>query len=105
MLDRVEKKQPIPWYKTLDNYYYRPEWELYDLKMDPQEMSNMAAKKDSAAILKDLQEKLLTWQNQTADPWICGNSAVLQDKGDYKNNPQCLPLYNTPVQLTRFQYS
>ena len=28
------------------------------------------------------------------DPWICAPHAVLEDKGNFKYNPQCMPLYN-----------
>lgn len=39
------------WFKTLHEYYNRPEWELYDLKHDPMEMYNVA-KKPSYQVLK-----------------------------------------------------
>ena len=32
----------VGWYKDLHDYYYRPEWELFDLKLDPKEMKNVA---------------------------------------------------------------
>ena len=37
-------KQDLNWFKTLREYYNRPEWELYDLKHDPLEMYNVAEK-------------------------------------------------------------
>lgn len=94
MLDRVKTNQQLPWYKTLQDYYYRPEWELFDLKMDPIEVQNLANKPSHADILSTLKTDLQVWLNRTHDPWICGPNAVLQDKGFYKTNPQCLPLYN-----------
>lgn len=41
MLNRTRNKQPLPWYKTLKQYYYRPEWELYDVIADPTESNNL----------------------------------------------------------------
>jgi N-sulfoglucosamine sulfohydrolase len=92
LLNRTIAKQTIPWYKTLKTYYQRDEWELYDLKLDASEIQNVAKKKDYAKILADLQEKLLKWQIETNDPWRCAPHAVLEDKGEYKGNPECLTL-------------
>lgn len=44
ILNRTRNKQPLPWYKSLKSYYNRPEWELYDLKLDPEESMNVASK-------------------------------------------------------------
>lgn len=41
ILNRTRSKQPLPWYKTLRQYYYRPQWELYDLRRDPAELHNL----------------------------------------------------------------
>lgn len=44
LLNRTRDNQPLPWYKTLKMYYERPEWELYDLKYDPEERNNIVFK-------------------------------------------------------------
>lgn len=82
----------MPWYKTLTQYYQRDEWELYDLKMDPLEVKNLAEKPGMKEIRTKLEARLLKWQIQTNDPWRCAPHAVLQDKGEYKDDPQCLTL-------------
>lgn len=41
ILNRTRSKQPLPWYKTLKQYYYRPQWELYDVRADPAETNNL----------------------------------------------------------------
>lgn len=41
ILNRTRGKQALPWYKTLMQYYYRPQWELYDIRADPAEMKNL----------------------------------------------------------------
>lgn len=44
LLNRTRKHEFLPWYKTLKQYYQRPEWELYNLKYDPEELNNIALK-------------------------------------------------------------
>lgn len=51
MLNRTKNGKPLNWYKTLDEYYFREEWELYDLAMDPQEKVNLNQKKKYRVIL------------------------------------------------------
>lgn len=41
ILNRTRSKQPLPWYKTLTQYYYRPQWEFYDIRADPTESRNL----------------------------------------------------------------
>ncbi len=45
----------------------RPEYELYDLSADPEELNNLAADPAYAAQLADLQGRLATWITQTDD--------------------------------------
>lgn len=94
MLNRTKAKQNLYWYKTLNEYYKRSEWELYDLKKDAEELNNLFGKTSYANITADLQKRLFEWQKSTNDPWICAPHAVLEDKGLYKNNPQCMDLLN-----------
>lgn len=75
-------------------YYKRPEWELYDLRKDPEELNNIAGKSSQQDTVKELKEKLYNWQQMTNDPWICAPHGVYEDKGPYKTNPQCLSLDN-----------
>nr|CAD7602398.1 unnamed protein product [Timema genevievae] len=42
LLNRTQAKEPLYWYKTLEQYYYRDEWELFDLKKDADELHNLA---------------------------------------------------------------
>lgn len=93
-MNRTRSKQPLNWYKTLQQYYKRAEWELYDLRKDPEELNNIAGKISKEGILKDLQERLNDWQKITNDPWICAPHSVYENTGIYKNNPQCMSLDN-----------
>ena len=94
LLERTRLGQPLHWYKTLRDYYYRPQWELYDIRIDPREEVNLAGKEDYAQVFTNLKEQLNTWQNITADPWICAPDGVLEFQGNYKAHPRCLSLEN-----------
>ena len=45
----------------------RPVEELYDCKNDPYELNNLAKLPEYSAILKELREKLVTWQKDSKD--------------------------------------
>jgi hypothetical protein len=44
ILERTVSNASLPWNKSLRQYYFRPEWELFDLKFDPREEFNAAEK-------------------------------------------------------------
>ncbi|XP_055298510.1 N-sulphoglucosamine sulphohydrolase [Sitodiplosis mosellana] len=92
ILNRTINKQPLPWYKTLSQYYNRAEWELYDLKADGDELMNIAEKPSMKEVRANLEERLNKWLGDTEDPWRCAPHAVLQDVGEFKDNPQCMTL-------------
>lgn len=94
MLNRTARQTKIPWFKTLDMYYNRAPFELYDITTDPHETNNLFEDEAYRFIFADLQTMLKTWQNVTHDPWICYPGGVLEDSGRYKAHPQCMPLYN-----------
>jgi N-sulfoglucosamine sulfohydrolase len=94
ILNHTISKQPLPWYKTLKSYYYRPEWELFDLKLDPQEMKNLVGKSSLAEVEATLKKRLMEWQEKTGDPWRCAPHGVLEDKGEFAEEPTCLSLEN-----------
>ncbi|KAJ9590145.1 hypothetical protein L9F63_016730 [Diploptera punctata] len=94
IVNRTRAKQPLHWYKTLERYYYRDEWELYDLKHDADELNNVANNVNYKEVLMDLKKLLHDWQVATEDPWLCAPHGVLEATGRYKKHPQCLPLDN-----------
>lgn len=94
LLSRTQNHRPLNWFKTLQTYYNRPEWELYDLKFDPTEVNNLATNSTYKILFEELQEKLYNWQNVTKDPWLCAPHGVLENKGNFKNASKCLPLDN-----------
>ena len=56
--------------RTIASYMRRPEFELYDLQNDPDEIDNLADKAKYAKKLAELQAKLKEFQRRTRDPWI-----------------------------------
>ncbi|XP_075213188.1 N-sulfoglucosamine sulfohydrolase isoform X2 [Lycorma delicatula] len=90
ILNRTHHKLALPWYRTLHEYYWRSEWQLFNLHLDPEETDNIADDNKYKAVFKKLKKKLLTWQNVTDDPWICAPSGVLEEQ----LQPECNPLYN-----------
>lgn len=56
--------------RPVKDYLHRPEFELYDLQMDPLEVSNLAGNPRYADTLQQLKDKLMTFQKRTDDPWI-----------------------------------
>ena len=45
MLNRTLNGRPLRWIKELPDYYFRDEWEMFDLLKDPQESVNLRHKK------------------------------------------------------------
>ncbi|MBL6725487.1 MAG: sulfatase [Rubripirellula sp.] len=55
---------------TVGRYVQRPEFELYHIKADPHESTNLANSPGHQDILKSYQEKLKLMQQEMDDPWI-----------------------------------
>eukprot|EP00096_Caligus_rogercresseyi_P013257 TRINITY_DN5933_c0_g1_i2.p1 TRINITY_DN5933_c0_g1~~TRINITY_DN5933_c0_g1_i2.p1 ORF type:complete len:343 (+),score=21.69 TRINITY_DN5933_c0_g1_i2:126-1031(+) len=95
VLDRTIHKKWLPWNKNLTSYYFRPEWELYDLKRDPKELTNIADKPEYKEKLMKLRKKLWQWQKSTQDPWLCSPHEVYESiKSEPSFKTKCYPLYN-----------
>uniref|UniRef100_T1JAG0 Sulfatase N-terminal domain-containing protein n=1 Tax=Strigamia maritima TaxID=126957 RepID=T1JAG0_STRMM len=95
ILNRTHRNKPTNWYKTLKNYYFRAEWELYDLLIDPKELHNIIDDKALAREVSYLKHQLHSWQLNTTDPWICAPHGVLEPKiSDGNKVFGCMPLYN-----------
>lgn len=92
ILNATANRQPFPWYRTLQSYYRRPEWELYDIIRDSLERYNLVNDPKYLDTFKKLRERLSKWQNDTKDPWRCAPHAILQDNGIFAENPVCLTL-------------
>jgi N-sulfoglucosamine sulfohydrolase len=56
--------------RTIRDYLHRPEFELYDMVNDPDEIENLALNTEYDSILNRYQEKIKEFQQQTNDPWV-----------------------------------
>ncbi|MBP7339746.1 sulfatase [Niveispirillum sp.] len=56
--------------RPVADFMQRPAFELYDLKADPDEIHNLAADPAHADTLRDLTERLKTFQERTNDRWL-----------------------------------
>ena len=93
LLNRSTAGEPTKWYKSLNEYYYRPPWELYDMATDPEEKINLAGEPKWQETLQTLSLQLQNWQWDTEDPWVCGPGAVLENQGAFLHKSKCLSLH------------
>lgn len=56
--------------RKVQDYLFRPEFELYDLSKDPEERNNLVGNKDFEEKLESLKTKLKGFQTKTKDPWM-----------------------------------
>ncbi|MGI8602679.1 MAG: sulfatase family protein [Verrucomicrobiales bacterium] len=56
--------------RRIQDFLHRPEWELYDIEVDPDETANLAGKSELAASQQQMRQKLRNFQVMTEDPWI-----------------------------------
>jgi len=64
-INKLQTKQKA--YKILID---PPEWELYDLGNDPWEFDNLAEDSSYDNILKQMQDAMMEWRQQTNDPFL-----------------------------------
>ncbi|XP_064478873.1 N-sulphoglucosamine sulphohydrolase-like [Ornithodoros turicata] len=93
-LNRTQAGVPTHWTKNLTSYYYRSNWELFDLREDPGELRNLAENVSYVDVFGELKHGLSKWQDLTRDPWLCAPGSVWEASGRFKAHPQCLPLHN-----------
>ena len=66
--DIIFHKEEYPLaYKLLKESMFRPEYELYDLELDPYETNNLIDDPEFASVVKDLRQELKQWMNETND--------------------------------------
>lgn len=58
----------------------RPEFELYDLKRDPDQVDNVAADPDYADVLRKLTDRMMNELRETGDPRVIGDGATFDRK-------------------------
>nr|KAG5687627.1 hypothetical protein BaRGS_020028 [Batillaria attramentaria] len=81
ILNRTLSHRETRWFKTLAQYYHRPQYELFDLQQDPQELVNLASDPRHRSTLNALKVELEAWQTVTRDPWRCLPAEELIEAG------------------------
>ena len=56
--------------RSVDAYLHHPEYELYDLEKDLNELKNVANDPAYAQVLSDLRARLRKMMEETKDPWV-----------------------------------
>lgn len=56
--------------RKVKDYLFRPEFELYDLSKDSDELKNLAYEPEYKQTLDELIVKMKTFQKETRDPWL-----------------------------------
>jgi arylsulfatase A-like enzyme len=70
----------------LVHFYEQPEeWELYDLQRDPDEMNNLAGRRERAGTIRELRTKMAELRNQLGDADPPGPAPVAAACGDGVN--------------------
>jgi N-sulfoglucosamine sulfohydrolase len=59
-----------PIQEVFDRFRHPPEFELYNLQLDPYEMVNLAGHSVYLGVLEDLTATLLAWRRETGDPLL-----------------------------------
>lgn len=69
--------------KTVKEFLFRPEFELYDLEKDKNELQNLANKEEFRDVLEAMKIKMKNFQLKTKDPWaiMWSHDASLQGSG------------------------
>lgn len=94
LLNRSQSHTPTGWYKSIHDYYYRSQYELFDVINDPRETNNLAQNKTFDKVLQKLKFALHNWMNATSDPWLCSPDFILENTPTTALYPTCYPLYN-----------
>jgi len=68
-------------HRTVREYIYRPEFELYDIRNDPEESKNLVDDPAYADVLDEYIERIREFQMRTEDPWYI--NWVYQDQSEH----------------------
>lgn len=77
--------------RSLDNYLFRPNEELFDIEQDPLELHNLADSAEHADLLKQMRSQLESWQHDTHDLWLYRDSQSLEMLDRYGKDGLTVP--------------
>ena len=76
-ISQAEKYRDTPYGEAFRTFAHPPEFELYDLNEDPNELTNLAGREGLAEVQTELREALHKWRRDTQDPFL--DSHYLQE--------------------------
>ncbi|ESO97852.1 hypothetical protein LOTGIDRAFT_228392 [Lottia gigantea] len=82
LLNNTEAGLNTGWIRFLEDYYFRHEFELFNVTSDPSELVNLAEDPSYYNILNGLKSKLSSWQETTGDIWRCEPRGILEANGN-----------------------
>lgn len=56
--------------RSVEAYIHRPRFELYDLRVDPNEVNNLAERNECDELVRTFIDRLKVFQKETNDPWF-----------------------------------
>jgi len=68
--DVLKTARPYYGKRRTEDYVQRPRFELFDLKADPDELTNLADDPKHRERLERMQAEMKEWQKRTGDPWV-----------------------------------
>ncbi|MEL7497325.1 MAG: sulfatase [Planctomycetota bacterium] len=68
----------------VDQYHYRPEFELFDCNADPLERKNLATSEDHQEVLQRLKSKLKQWMESQGDQGTATEADAILRQGRYR---------------------
>jgi len=67
---QLKKGKEAPYgLKTVEQYIHRPEFELFDMRYDPDESKNLATDPEMSKVLEEYKGRLKKFQEEMGDPW------------------------------------
>ncbi len=75
--------EPLFGKRSIDVFIQRPEFELYDMVNDPDELENLAGDQAYSELFESMKTEIRDFQLRTRDPWIImwDNESVFQGTG------------------------
>lgn len=69
--------------RTVDSFIYRPEFVLYNIQTDPDEIHSLHEHQDYQYVLEAMKDEIRQFQLRTRDPWyiMWDNDPSLQGTG------------------------
>jgi N-sulfoglucosamine sulfohydrolase len=64
--------------RPLEAHLRRPAEELYDVVVDPDQITNLAGSADHRDTLKQMRADLREWRAATKDPWLQGQTSPFE---------------------------